>query len=120
MQGPYFRPGGARAPVDEVSMVLNSGNSIRLFTAKCYVGDGIVGDAPTPTFVDPTTGAPNGRDSDRKGLDRWIGGWFGGSISLNGTGVTQAAPNFPLLLQTVTSNHTDGGKAVSSCNPGAL
>ena len=98
-------------PKDEIALVLNSGNSIRLFTAKCYVGDGIVGDAPIANYVD-ADGIPNGRQSTRTGQDRWIGDWYGGSISLNGTGVTQAAPDFPLLLHTVTSNHTDGGKAV--------
>lgn len=102
--------GGRRDPADEVSLILNSGKSIRLFTAKCYVGDGIVGDAPTPTAVDPV----NGRESPTVGRDRWIGGWFGGSISLNGTGVTQAAPDFPLMLQTVTYNHSNGGMGVRS------
>ncbi|CAG9467035.1 unnamed protein product [Pedinophyceae sp. YPF-701] len=79
-------------------VVLQSGTFTKQHAPMAYVGDGEIGVAPF------RTAAPVGKD-------RWTGDWRGGAVGLNGTGLSQSAPDFPLILHTrqTSAGLTTGG-----------
>lgn len=81
------------------ALFISSRRLIKADTPSLYVGSGQIGALPTQTQLPATQ------------QELYDGGWAGGAIQLNGTGMAQTALDFPLMLHTRQTALANGGTA---------
>lgn len=97
--GPFAPEGYERDAADQYPLYLRTGDYVKAHAPSLFVGNGSIGQQPERGLFQAS------------GPDRWSGGWIGGTVEVNGTGLTQSAPDFPLILHTTQRDRSTGGKA---------